>query len=153
MSKSIFVFLSFLALIFVYFFFFTNKTTTPLLISPGGDVIINEKVFSVSIMDTAKARENGLSGRSPITIDEGMLFIFEKEDFYGFWMKDMLFSIDMIWIDANLKVVHIERNVSPQTYPKVFRPTSKSLYVLEILAGQSEINNIKIGDSVKILKK
>lgn len=104
-------------------------------------------------MDTATGRQNGLSHRRPLSSDEGMLFVFEKEGFYGFWMKDMLFSIDIIWIDANLKIVHIENNVSPQTYPKVFRPTSKSLYVLEILAGQSEISNIKIGDSVKILKK
>ncbi len=153
MKKSIFIFLSLFVLVFIYFFLFTNKTTTPLLVPSRGDVVINEKVFSVSIMDTATGRQNGLSHRRPLSSDEGMLFVFEKEGFYGFWMKDMLFSIDIIWIDANLKIVHIENNVSPQTYPKVFRPTSKSLYVLEILAGQSEISNIKIGDSVKILKK
>lgn len=153
MKKSILIFLGLSVLVFVYFFFFTNKTTTPLRVLPQGDVVINQKVFSVLIMDTAKTRENGLSNRSPLTSDEGMLFVFEKEDFHGFWMKDMLFSIDMIWIDANLRVVHIEKQVSPETYPKVFRPQAKSLYVLEILAGQSDANNIKIGDSVKILKK
>lgn len=145
--------MSVLAIVFVYFWFFNSENVKPLPVDPLGEVVINQKVFSVSIMDTTIGRQNGLSGKNPLLSDQGMLFIFEKEDFYGFWMKDMLFSIDMIWIDANLKIVHIESNVSPQTYPKVFRPTSKSLYVLEILAGQSEINNIKIGDSVKILKK
>lgn len=153
MKKTIFIFLLSFLLIFIYFFLFTNKTTTPLLVPSRGDVVINEKVFSVLIMDTATGRQNGLSHRKYLLSDEGMLFVFEKEDFHGFWMKDMLFSIDMIWIDANLRVVHVERSVSPKTYPKVFSPESKSLYVLEVLAGQSDINNIKIGDGVKILKK
>lgn len=134
-------------MILVGFFLFFSKS------EKVNTVIFGEKTYFVEISDTNTERQRGLSFHTPLTSDEGMLFVFEKEDFHGFWMKDMLFSIDIIWIDANLRVVHIEREVSPETYPKVFRPESKSLYVLEILAGQSEINNIKIGDSLKILKK
>ena len=110
------------------------------------------KEFSVEIADTDFLRERGLSGHRPLLDNQGMLFIFPKSDFYGFWMKDMLFPIDIIWIDENFKINHIEMSLTPDTYPKVFHPESKSLYVLEISSGQSKSLDLKVGDSVKLLK-
>ena len=81
------------------------------------------------------------------------IFIFENEEIHSFWMKDMLFSIDILWIDSNFKIVHIENGVSPESYPKIFTPNTKSLYVLEISAGQVNILNMKVGDFIKIVKK
>lgn len=134
-------------ILFSGFFLFLGKS------EDVNAVILGNKTYFVEISDTNTERQRGLSLHTPLTSDEGMLFVFEREDFYSFWMKDMLFAIDILWIDSNLRVVHIERNISPETYPKVFRPESKSRYVLEISSGQVDANNIKIGDSVKFLKK
>ncbi|MSU45346.1 MAG: DUF192 domain-containing protein, partial [Candidatus Zambryskibacteria bacterium] len=83
----------------------------------------------------------------------GMLFVFEKEGKYVFWMKDMLFPIDIIWIDKNFTVNHIETDLSRETYPKFFYPKDNILYVLEVLAGQASSSKINIGDTVKFIKK
>lgn len=117
------------------------------------EVVLGTETFKVEVSDTDRLREQGLSGHKPLMKNEGMLFIFEKEGNYGFWMKDMLFSIDIIWIDKNFVVNHIESGVSPETYPKVFYPQGEILYVLEVLGGQASSSKIKIGDSVKFIKK
>ena len=117
------------------------------------EVIVNGKAFMVSVADTKYLLEKGLSGQESLSDNEGMFFIFDKPDKYGFWMKEMKFSIDIIWIDSNFQVIHIEKSLSPATYPKIFYPPAKASYVLEIRAGQSNKVNLKIGDSVKFLKK
>src|SRR3989338_8221873 len=82
-----------------------------------------------------------------------MLFIFDKPDNYGFWMKDMRFPIDIIWLDQNFKVVHVEKSVATSTYPKVFYPSGPATYVLEVNSGISDSINLQIGDEAKFLKK
>jgi uncharacterized protein len=62
--------------------------------------------------------------------------VFDREGYQGFWMKEMNFPIDIVWLNKDKKIVHIEHNVSPDTYPKIFNPNNefnneKSLYVLE----------------------
>lgn len=115
-------------------------------------VAMGNKVYSVEVSDTKYLLEKGLSGHKPLKSDEGMLFVFEEMGKYGFWMKDMLFSIDIIWIDNELNIVHIEKSVSPQTYPKIFTPEVQALYVLEVSAGEAQQQNVKIGDKVKFLE-
>ena len=114
-------------------------------------VLIDGNIFSVEVVDTKPLLEKGLSGHAPLSQNQGMLFVFQKPDKYGFWMKDMLFPIDIVWIGANWRVIHIERNLSASTYPEVFSPQSDSLYVLEIPAGQSDSVGIKVGDKVTYL--
>lgn len=116
------------------------------------EVIVGGKTFFVELAKTETEQNRGLSLHVPLLDNQGMLFVFQKPDLYGFWMKDMLFSLDIIWIDSNLRIIHIEKSILPDTYPKTFYPESKSLYVLEISAGQSDILNIKIGDAVKFIK-
>ena len=77
-----------------------------------------------------------------------MIFVFEKVGNYGFWMKDMNFPLDILWINDNFKVVGIEKNLATSTYPKSFGSKYKAMYVLEISAGYSNKNNIKIGDKI-----
>ena len=77
-----------------------------------------------------------------------MLFIFLIPDKYGFWMKDMKFSLDLIWMDKNLAIVDMTKNLSPETFPAVFSSSSPVKYVLEVNAGWSDRNKIKIGDTV-----
>jgi uncharacterized protein len=103
-------------------------------------------VLNIEVASTDAERQQGLSGRDGLGGNEGMLFIFEKRGYYGFWMKDMKFAIDMAWLDKNKKIIFIRNNVSPDTYPKSFGPSEPSLYVLETNAGFFESNKIKIGD-------
>ena len=111
-------------------------------------VKINNVVLNIEVADTDEERTQGLSGREKLEEGTGMLFVFEKEGYYGIWMKDMKFSIDIIWLDKNKKIVQIEKNVSPETYPRVFQPFNLNLYVLEVSVGFLSKNNIKIGDFV-----
>jgi uncharacterized membrane protein (UPF0127 family) len=117
------------------------------------EVIVGGKTFFVELAKTEMEQNRGLSLHVPLSDNQGMLFIFQKEGLYGFWMKDMLFPLDIIWIDSNLRIIYVEKSILPETYPKTFYPKSKSLYVLEISAGQSDILNIKTGDTVKLIKK
>lgn len=116
-------------------------------------VIFSEKVFYVEVADNEYLLEKGLSNHVPLEPDEGMFFVFEKVGNHGFWMKDMLFPIDIVWFDENLKVIHIEKSVSPKSYPKVFVPDRPAKYVLEVAEGQVSESNIKIGDTIKISGK
>ena len=116
-------------------------------------VTIGGSVFTVKVAETKYFLEKGLSGHEPLQDNEGMFFVFKKPDNYGFWMKDMLFPIDIVWISEDFKVTHIEKSVLPESYPKVFYSGVPSMYVLEINSGQSDKKNIKIGDFVKFERK
>ncbi len=111
-------------------------------------VEIDGTVFAVDVADTDIERAQGLSGRESLAISEGMLFVFEKSGIYPFWMKDMSFPIDIIWIGENLKVVYVKENATPQSFPEVFTPNLPALYVLEVNSGMVVEEKIKIGDDV-----
>lgn len=106
--------------------------------------------FEAEVLDEESERVQGLSGRESLEKDRVMLFVFEKEEYPGIWMKDMNFGIDIAWVDKNGKIIHIEKDVSPKTFPKVFFPPSKSLYVLETNAGFFDHHNFRVGDLVEI---
>lgn len=113
---------------------------------------MRDKTFSVEVARTRTELERGLSLHIPLLNDQGMLFVFTKEDFHDIWMKDMLFPIDVLWIDSNLRIIYMEKSILPDSYPKIFSPETKNLYVLEIPSGQVDFLNIKIGDKVKFVK-
>lgn len=112
----------------------------------SGAVVINGHTIRVMIAATPAERTQGLSGTPSLKSGEGMLFVFPEEGVYSFWMKDMLFSIDILWISARGEVVHIEEGVSPNTYPTSFTSDIPAQYVLEVPAGFSHTYGIKIGD-------
>jgi uncharacterized protein len=89
------------------------------------------------VASTSPARERGLSGTPSMPKDSGMLFVFPTAGVYGFWMKDMAFAIDMVWIDADKNVSGVALGVSPETYPEIFYPTTDVRYVLELNARAS----------------
>lgn len=133
--------LSFLVVLF-FIFYSVFKTEGP------NQLKIGSKTLNIEVADTDEERILGLSGRTSLGENDGLLFVFKKEGKYGFWMKDMNFPIDIIWIGKDKKIVHVESNVLPSSYPKVFFPQELSLYVLEVSAGFLNKNNIKIGDFV-----
>lgn len=108
-----------------------------------------QKIF-IEIADTDTKREQGLSNRQNLPKDAGMIFTFDKPGKYGFWMKDMKFSLDFIYID-NGYVTETKEDVLVDSYPQIFYPLHNSDAVLEINSGMVKEFNIKRGDKV-ILK-
>jgi uncharacterized membrane protein (UPF0127 family) len=91
----------------------------------------------------------GLGGRPCILPDQGMLFAFAKPGHYAFWMKDMKFPIDIIWIGADHKVAAMEINESPSTYPDKFINKDRlAQYVLELKANRSTELGLTLGSVV-----
>ncbi len=107
---------------------------------------------TVDLARTSVERSLGLSGRTELTPGTGMLFVFNVPAKNGFWMKDMLFSIDMMWLNGQKEIIHIEKNVSPESYPKNFGPDTPSLYVLEVPAGFSDAYLVRVGDVVTFVR-
>ena len=99
---------------------------------------------------TTEDRERGLGGRTEIQENYGMLFVFAKDDKYGFWMKDMLVPIDIFWLDSDQHVVSIISDIATSTYPNVFYPTEPARYVLETAAGFAREHAIKIGSKLML---
>ncbi|HEX7724561.1 MAG TPA: DUF192 domain-containing protein [Candidatus Paceibacterota bacterium] len=104
----------------------------------------------VEIAATDAARERGLSNRTSLSADSGMLFVFPNAGMYGFWMKDMHFPLDMVWIGADQKVSGVLPNVAPGSYPEIFYPPTDILYVLELPAGSAAEHAIATGTLLTI---
>ncbi len=123
---------------------------------PEKTVTINTAKISVQIADTKEKRVKGLSGVNSLPEDGGMLFVFESKGVTTlFWMKDMLIPLDIIWIGDG-KVIKIDKNVPipPTGYRdaniKTYSPGQPIDYVLEVNAGFSDKNKIKVGDTVDL---
>ena len=123
--------------------------------APTKTVSIGLIKIQVQIADTTDKRTKGLSGTSSLKANEGMLFIFEGETNPVFWMKDMLIPLDIIWIGDG-KIVRIDKNVpipAPNTTENKLKTYSAGApidYVLEVNAGFSDQNKIKVGDSLDL---
>lgn len=110
----------------------------------GGNLCIQlERVSSPE--DSAR----GLSGRQSLPPDRGMLFVFSRSGEHCFWMNDMNFPIDMVWLNADKKVVHIVKNAQPSSYPDSFCPPTAAKYVLEINAGKASQAGLKTGSQLQ----
>ncbi len=114
-------------------------------------VKINNHEFQLQIAKTAKEKEIGLSKYENLPKDLGMLFPFEKPDYYSFWMKNMKIAIDIIYINKD-HVVTVFPNLQPPKSPdenlSIFKPDEPADKVLEINAGLSEKYGIKKEDVV-----
>lgn len=129
-----------------------QNSTGSVCIGPFGSAQDKKNCFKVELAKTASDISKGLMYRKELGKDNGMLFIFDKEGIYPFWMKNTLIPLDIIWIDKNNKVVFISQNVQPcksLICPSVV-PSAKAKYVLEINAGIAEEISLKLGDELKI---
>ena len=130
----------------------TGCGTTATKKLPTTNVEINGVKVKAEVVKTQTDVQKGLSGREFLDEDKGMLFAFETPDRYAFWMKDVSFPLDFIWI-LDDKVVDLDLNVPIVTNgqkPPEYMPLSAVNYVLEVNAGFIESHGIKPGDSVKI---
>jgi uncharacterized membrane protein (UPF0127 family) len=114
----------------------------------------SDKTYFVDLALTPAEREKGLGDRTLVGGNDptkaGMLFVFDEPDQYGFWMKDTLIPLDMIWISADKTIIHIAKNVQPESYPTIYQPDEDALYVLELAGGQAEKDLLAVGQKVSI---
>jgi len=136
---------------FAGLFLFFNKNVKQ------GSVCVNNFCFQVKIAKTPQELVNGLMFRKSLEQNKGMLFIFEKEDNYPFWMKNTLIPLDIIWINSNSKVVFISESqpcppaqTGQSSICPSINPFADAKYVLEINAGLSKKIGLKLGDTVII---
>ena len=113
-------------------------------------VLLGGAEILVTVADTPSTRARGLSGHDKLEPNDGMLFVFPESKLHGFWMKDMQFPIDIIWFDANHRVVDVSERADPESYPKVFIPRVPAQFVLEVPAGFFSDHHIKLGNILEI---
>lgn len=115
---------------------------------------VGNKTYKLILAKTDSEKVKGLSERDSLPKDQGMLFIFKDKAEYGFWMKNMKFPIDILYISDN-KIVEIvenapapDKNTSPSNLP-VYKPAEAVNYVLELNANEVKENKVKKGESVE----
>ncbi len=108
------------------------------------------KVF-VEVRDTDKERQQGLSGKESLGENEGMYFLFDRKDRYGFWMKEMKFDLDFVWIDEDRVVEITELVMAPKEgkIPETVKPSREIDKVLEVNSGWVKENGVEVGDEVR----
>ena len=109
---------------------------------------INNSVFRLDTSYTSTEMSKGLSGVQSMPNDQGMLFVFSGPLKAGFWMKQMKFNLDIIWLNNRKEVVYIEKNLSPSSYPKTYCPNNNSIYVLEMNSGFVDSQQVFIGEKL-----
>lgn len=117
----------------------------PICVLPDGAEI------RLELADTDSDRVQGLMFRDHLAQDAGMLFVFEREGLWPFWMKDTFIPLDMIWLDSSGTIVDIRPNVQPCRLDPCpsYWPRSASRAVLEVNAGFASARGLKIGDTLE----
>ena len=121
----------------------------------GMVVRIGSLEFIVEVAADSDTQIKGLSGRESLDAGTGMLFVFENEKRFRFWMREMEISLDMVWINSECQVVDVSEDVPPpdrdiplEDLPR-YSPESPAKYVLEINGGESAELGLIIGDHVE----
>ena len=132
---------------------FKSETAQALEFEYALATVITESGISihVEVSDTPEKRSLGLGKRDMLQKDWGMLFVFQKRIPHHFWMKDMRFPIDIIWID-NHRIVEMAEKISPpekDAFPKVLKPIYPSNFVLEIEAGRAKTLGLRMGQKLR----
>jgi len=116
------------------------------------EIYFGNSIIAVDLAKTSSELRKGFGGRENLLSDRGMLFIFGESDRHGIWMKNMKFAIDIIWLNDEFGVVDLRKNITPETFPEVFRPERDAKYVLEVASGVSDVLNVSVGDVIVVNK-
>ncbi|HEY8886694.1 MAG TPA: DUF192 domain-containing protein [Candidatus Microsaccharimonas sp.] len=115
---------------------------------PSTEVRLGSGIFSIQIATTDAARIHGLSGVDHLDANGGLLMIYQSDDRWGIWMKDMKIPLDIIWMNNEKKVIYIVTDASPDLgTSKIFKPEDPARYVLEVPAGTVKNAGIQIGST------
>ncbi len=104
--------------------------------------------YSLEFAVTTKQKIQGLSNRSHLEPNQGMLFIFDSEIYIPIWMKETTIPLDIIWLDSKFKVVEIKQGQPLDL--SILNPGKKARYVLELNQGQSKLMNLSYKDQFKL---
>lgn len=139
----------------------TTRSSTPPAIPPYGEyevrkITIDNVMLNVEIADDSEKIQRGLMYRDMLPENQGMLFIFDEERKYQFWMMNMKINLDMIWLDSNGKVVHIVEDAAPcidsaHTSQCTYNPDEPAKYVLEVNSGFVKKHGISENSIMRIL--
>ncbi len=144
-KKKIIIIVSLLVIALIFFILSAPKKS-------DNTVCFKGSCIDIELATTQKEMTIGLMNRTSLPENRGMLFIFDEEGVYKFWMKNTLIPLDMIWLDDKGKIIYIEKNAPPcntSTCPG-FGPESSSKYVLEVNGGYTERHKINVGDKARI---
>lgn len=106
---------------------------------------IGDGVFTATVVKTEADRERGLSGTSRLAANKAMLFVFDSDNRWPIWMKDMNYPIDVVWLNSSQQVVYVVKDAVPESYPKQFTPPTPARYVIELAAGTVNMKSIRVG--------
>lgn len=134
-----------------------NKNQPQPVVYKTGIAVIAGHTLNVQVADTEALRAKGLGDRNSLAQDDGMLFAFPAIGRYAFWMKGMKFNLDFIWIKAG-KIVEITSNAPaepgiPDASLHSYLPAEEVDSVIEVNAGWTAKNKVKVGDAVSVDEK
>ncbi|HOI97814.1 MAG TPA: DUF192 domain-containing protein [Candidatus Pacearchaeota archaeon] len=149
MAKKVLIILVFAAVIFIagIIVSFPRKNGSAVEIN-APRACLNGFCYEIEIAKTPADRARGLMFRESLGENEGMLFVFDREEKHSFWMKNTLMSLDIVWMDAVGEIVGISENTAPCAVDPCpsYVPGGMAKYVLEIVAGQVQKIGARIGD-------
>lgn len=112
-------------------------------------ITIKNQDYYLEVAQSSSQKSQGLSGRDQLCSNCGMLFVFNKEGVYPFWMKNTQIPLDMIWINANNQIVKIV-TVLETNSEKNYSNEQPAKYVIELNANEAFKLDLKIGDTVPL---
>ena len=115
-------------------------------------MIIGSTAVQASVAETWPDRIKGLSDTPYLPDEVVKFFVFDSLGFHSIWMKDMNYSIDIIWLDETGKIVHLVEGAAPESYPAMFVPEKEAKYVVETVSGFIQKNQITVDSSVTLPK-
>uniref|UniRef100_A0A7C4XUW9 DUF192 domain-containing protein n=1 Tax=candidate division WWE3 bacterium TaxID=2053526 RepID=A0A7C4XUW9_UNCKA len=143
-----------LAIVAIYFIFFKHTRYSQI-----NYVVLEDKKIEVEIADTQAERTKGLMFRKELAENSGMLFVFDNSSRHTFWMANTYIPLDIIWINEDMEIVYISKDTPPctetgnlQAMCTTYSPDKAAKFVLEVNAGWTEKNGIKVGDAVNFIK-
>jgi uncharacterized protein len=149
--------LAFILALFVLAFVYDQKVR-PAAAPKASRICARETCFRVEVAETQYQKERGLMFREKLADDSGMLFWYDRDGIYSFWMKNTYIPLDMIWVSASKEVVFVEKNAQPclpagvpaaEVCPAINLDVP-ARYVLEVNAGMADRIGLQIGDQVEI---
>jgi uncharacterized membrane protein (UPF0127 family) len=122
-------------------------------------VTIGDTVIPVEVVSSVEAINKGLANRPALEASHGMLFLFDHNAKFKFWMRGMRFPIDIVWIGEDYKIVDISENLPVVSVfkriisgsPRFYSPSMPARYVLEVNANFCEQQGIEVGDFVQFI--
>jgi uncharacterized membrane protein (UPF0127 family) len=147
-KNKIYIFVAIIVVVICLFSWYSYVFAPIRDLSKVKTVQIGSATIDVKLALTPAEQVQGLSGQASLATNTGMFFIFEYPSNWNIWMKDMNFSIDVLWIADDFKVSDIVENMAPASYPNAYTSHMPVRYVLEVLAGTVKSNGITVGQNV-----